>query len=54
MCIENYWWGNSEKEPLGRPRCRWEYNIKMSLQEIGWGSMDWIVLIRIGASGRLL
>jgi hypothetical protein len=27
--------------PLGRPRCRWEDNIKMDLQEVGWG-MDWI------------
>jgi len=24
------------KGPLGRPRCRWEYNIKMDLQEVGW------------------
>jgi hypothetical protein len=24
-----------EKEPLGRPRPRWEYNIKMDLQEVG-------------------
>jgi len=22
------------KRPLGRPRCRWEYNIKMNLQEV--------------------
>jgi len=28
--------------PYGRPRCRWEDNIKMDLQEVGWGSMDWI------------
>jgi len=26
--------------PLGRPRCRWEDNIKMDLQEVGWGEMD--------------
>jgi hypothetical protein len=26
------------KRPLGRPRCRWEYGIKMDLEEIGWGS----------------
>jgi hypothetical protein len=25
------------KRPLGRPRCRWEDNIKMDLQEVGWG-----------------
>jgi hypothetical protein len=28
--------------PLGRPRCRREDNIKMDLQEVGWGGMDWI------------
>jgi hypothetical protein len=27
---------------LGRPRCRWEDNIKMALQEIGMGCGDWI------------
>jgi len=31
------------KRPLGRPRRRWE-NIKMDLQELGYGSMDWIEL----------
>ena len=30
------------KRPLGRPRCRWEDNIKMDLQEVGCGGMDWI------------
>jgi hypothetical protein len=30
--------------PLGRPRCRWEDNIKMDLREIRWGGMDWIDL----------
>jgi len=30
------------KRPLGRPRRRWEDNIKMNLQEVGCGSMDWI------------
>jgi hypothetical protein len=29
-----------EKRPLGRPRLRWEYNIKMDLHEVGRGSMD--------------
>ena len=32
------------KTPLGRPRSRWEDNIKMDLQEVGSGSMDWIEL----------
>jgi len=32
------------KTPLGRPRRRWEDNIKMGLQEVGCGVMDWIEL----------
>ena len=28
------------KRPLGRPRRRWEDNIKMVLQEVGFGGMD--------------
>ena len=30
------------KRPLWRPRRRWEHNIKMDLQEVGCGCMDWI------------
>jgi hypothetical protein len=29
------------RRPLARPRRRWEDNIKMDLQDVGWG-MDWI------------
>jgi hypothetical protein len=32
------------KRPLGRPRRRWENNIKLGLQEVGCGGMDWIEL----------
>jgi len=32
------------KRPLGRPRLRWEDNIKMDFQEVGCGGMDWIEL----------
>jgi hypothetical protein len=32
------------KTPLGRPRRRWEDNIKMNLREIGWEGMDYIHL----------
>jgi len=32
------------KPPLARPRCRWEDNIKIDLQEVGCGVMDWIEL----------
>ena len=35
--------GKSEgKRPVGRSRCKWGDNIKMDLQEVGCGSMDWI------------
>jgi len=30
------------KRPLGRPRRRWVDNIRMDLQEVGCGYMDWI------------
>jgi hypothetical protein len=37
--------GNPErKRPKGSPRRRWEDNIKMDLQEVGCGVMDWIEL----------
>jgi hypothetical protein len=32
------------RRPLGRPRRRWEDNIKMDLREIGFGDVDWIDL----------
>ena len=32
------------KRPLGRPRRRWEDNIKMDLQEVGGGRGDWMEL----------
>jgi hypothetical protein len=28
------------KRPLGRPRCRWDNNIKMDPQDVGWVGMD--------------
>jgi hypothetical protein len=34
-----------EERPLGRPRCRWEDNMKMGLKEIGWYGMDWSHLV---------
>jgi hypothetical protein len=35
------------KRPLGRPRRKWEDNIKVDLREIGWGGMYWIDLARV-------
>jgi hypothetical protein len=32
------------RRPLGRPRRRWEDNIKMDLREAGWGGLDWIYM----------
>jgi hypothetical protein len=32
------------KTPLGRPRRRWEDNIRIDLQKVGCGGMDWIEL----------
>ena len=31
-----------EKRPLGRPRCRWVDNIRVDLQEVEYGYVDWI------------
>jgi hypothetical protein len=36
-CVERLMGKFEGKIPLGRPRCRWKYNIKMNRQEIGWG-----------------
>jgi len=36
------------KRPLGRPRCRSEGNIRMYLQEVGCGVLDWIKLAQVG------
>jgi len=32
------------KRPLVTPRCRWEDIIKIDLQAVGWGGMEWIDL----------
>jgi hypothetical protein len=44
-CVYRVLVGKSEgKRTLGRPRCRREDNIKMDLQEVGFGNMGWIGL----------
>ena len=42
------------KRPLGRPSRRWEYNIKMDLEEVGRGCGDWMELARDRDSWRAL
>jgi len=44
--------GKSEwKRPFWRPRRRWEDNIKMELQVVGCGVMDWGSWLMIGTGG---
>jgi hypothetical protein len=42
------------KRPLGRPRLRWEDNIKMDLGEVGWGYVHWIGLAQDRGKWRAL
>ena len=39
------------KRPFGRPRLRWEDNIKMDLQEVGLGAWTGSSWLRIGTGG---
>jgi hypothetical protein len=48
-CIQYF--GN---RPLGRPRRRWEYNVRMVLREIPWEGVDWIHLTQAMDQGRAL
>jgi len=43
-CIQDFGGESEGRRPLGTPRCRWEDNIKMDLQEVGCGSIDRIEL----------
>jgi len=46
-----FWWEKSVgKRPLGRPRRRWEDNMKMDLQEVGEGCGDWMELAQVAGT----
>jgi hypothetical protein len=42
------------RRPLGRPRRRWEDNIKMDLREVKWGAWTGSIWLRIGTGGEFL
>ena len=42
------------KRPLGRPRLRWEDNIKIDFQDLIWGAWTGLIWLRIGTGGGLL
>jgi hypothetical protein len=43
--VQRFLVGNPEgKRLLGKPRHRWQDNIKMDLQDVRWGCGDWMVL----------
>ena len=44
MCIQSFGRENWGKRSFGRPRRRWEDNIKTDLKVLEWGGMDWIGL----------
>ena len=43
-CIQGLGGKSERKRPFGRPRRRWEDNIKIDLQEVGCRGTDWIKL----------
>ena len=50
-----FWWGKPEgKRQLGRPKRRREDNIKMDLQGVGCGGMNWIELVQDRETWRAL
>jgi hypothetical protein len=54
MCVQGFGGKTWRKEPLGRPRRRWEDNIKMNFQDVECGDMDWIDLAQDRDRSRAL
>jgi hypothetical protein len=53
-CIQGFGGKSEGKRPLGRPRRRWEDNMKMDLQEVELGAWNGSSWLRIGTDGGLL
>jgi hypothetical protein len=53
-CIQGFGGETKGKRPLGRPKLRWEDNIKMDLQEMGGVAWYGLMWLRIGTGGGLL
>jgi len=47
-------WKPERKRRLGRPRLRWEVNVYMDLQEVGWKAWSGLIWLRIETGGGLL
>jgi hypothetical protein len=53
-CIKSLMVRCEGKKLLGRPKRRWEDNIKIDLQEMRWGAWTGLIWLKTGAGGRLL
>jgi hypothetical protein len=42
------------RRPPGRPKHKWENNIKMDLQEVEWGTWIGLIWLRVGTGGGIL
>jgi hypothetical protein len=47
-------WRPEGESQLGGGKCRWEVNVKMDLQELGWVGLDWIDQAKDRTGGRHL
>jgi hypothetical protein len=43
-CLQGFGWETRRQETAGRPRSRWEDNIKMDLRDVGIDGANWIQL----------
>jgi hypothetical protein len=52
--LQTGFWGvkYERKRPFGRPKGRWEYDIKIEIWEIGWEGMNWLNLAAVSGKWR--